>query len=89
MKRVRPDIEPSIAYLCTRVKRCTVSDWRKLKRLLCWIKQTIDDVRIIEAKNLTDLYTWIDASYAVHTNMRGQTGGCMQTKTKWKKYNGD
>ena len=40
---------------------------------LCEI--TIKDKIIIGAKALTDLYTWIDAAYAVHNNMRGHTGG--------------
>ena len=26
---------------------------------------------------MTDLYTWIDAVYAVHNNMRGHTGGAI------------
>lgn len=38
---------------------------------------TIDDVRIIGASGLSELFTWIDASYATHEDMRGQTGGCM------------
>ena len=32
---------------------------------------------IIGAKTLTYLYTWIDAAYAVHNNMRGHTGGAI------------
>ena len=50
-------------------------DWNKLKRVLGWIKSTIDDKRYIGAKNLAQLFTWIDASYAVHPDMRSQTGG--------------
>ena len=37
------------------------------------MKNTIKDKRIIVAKTLSDLYTWIDAAYAVHNNMRGHT----------------
>ena len=40
-------------------------------------ENTIKDKRIIGAKTLTDLYTWIDAAYAVHNNMRGHTGGAI------------
>ena len=39
--------------------------------------EMIDDVRYIGATSLHDLYTWIDASYGVHPNMRGHTGGVM------------
>ena len=77
MKRVRPDIEPTIAFLSTRVSCSTKDDWNKLKRVLEFIKCTIDDKRIIGVKSLSTLYTWVDAAYAVHPNMRSHTGGCM------------
>ena len=47
MKRSRPDIEPSVAYFCTRVTKSTVSDWWKLKRTLKFLLCTITDKRII------------------------------------------
>ena len=75
MKRARPDIETAIAFLCTRVSKSDVDDWNKLKRVLGWIKATIDDKRYIGANSLAQLFTWIDASYAVHPDMRSQTGG--------------
>jgi len=27
-KRARPDIEPTVAFLCTRVSKSTVEDWK-------------------------------------------------------------
>ena len=44
MKRVRPDLEPTISFLCTRVSKCVRSDWEKLRRALCYVKNTINDV---------------------------------------------
>jgi hypothetical protein len=76
-KRARPDIEPTVAYLCTRVDKCDEDDWKKLKRVLKWLKLTIDDNRIIGCDNLHSILTWIDAAFAVHQNMRSQTGGAM------------
>ena len=38
---------------------------------------TLKKKRIIGATSLKDLFTWIDASYTVHPNMRGHTGGAM------------
>lgn len=49
-------------------------DWLKLKKVLGWIKGTIDDKLIIEAESLSEAYTRIDTSYAIHA---GQTGGAM------------
>ena len=76
-KRARPDIEPTIAYLCTRVDKSDEDDWKKLRRVLTWLNNTILDNRIIGCDNLESLFTWIDAAFAVHQNMRSQTGGAM------------
>ena len=74
-KRTRPDIETAISYLTTRVSKSNERDWFKMKRVLSFLKHTINDKRKIGAKSLHDLYTWVDAAYAVHDNMRGHTGG--------------
>ena len=39
-KRSRPDIQPTIAVLSTRVKSPTESDWKKLIRMLEYLKGT-------------------------------------------------
>ena len=76
-KRARPDIEPTVAFLCTRVSCPDVDDWKKLGRLLSYLKNTIDDKRIIGASSLENLLTWVDAAYAVYKDMRSQTGGAI------------
>ena len=76
-KRVRPDIEPTIAFLSTRVSAPTKEDWSKLTRLINYLQTTVNDERIMGASSLDTLYTWIDAAYAVHPTMRSHTGGCM------------
>ena len=77
MKRARPDIELAISFMCTRVRDPSLDDWKKMKRVLGWLESTINDKRIIGANSLRDIYTWIDASYAIHPNMRGHTGGAI------------
>ena len=77
MKRGRPDLETSIAFLCTRVMKSDVDDWKKLRRVLAFIKCTINDVRIIGGNDLKSIFTYIDSAYAVHPDMRSQTGGAM------------
>jgi len=34
-------------------------------------------VQLIRANNLMTLFTWVDAAYAVHDNMRSHTGGAI------------
>ena len=77
MKRARPDVEVAIAFLCTRVTKPNEHDWKKLKRVLCWLKQTIDETRFIGADNIDTLYSWVDAAYPVTKEMRSQTGGAI------------
>ena len=47
----------------------------KLKRLLEYINGTIDMEYVVGADNLGKMHTWVDASYAVHPDMRSHTGG--------------
>ena len=77
VKRARPDLETLVSYLTMRVTKSDVDDWKKLKRGLTFVKNMIKDKIIIGAKTLSDLYTWIDAAYDVHNNIRGHTGGAI------------
>lgn len=81
MKRARPDIDVAVTYLCSRVSKPNESDWEKLKRVLCYIKSTMNETRFMGMDDLGMLFTWIDAAYAVHPNMRSQTGGAMSMGT--------
>ena len=50
-------------------------DWDKLKRVLTWLSNTIEDVRTMGVSSLSEIFTWVDAAYAVHVDMRSHTGG--------------
>ena len=76
-QRVRPDTEPTVAYLCTRVSKSTIDVWKKLRRLVSFLKGTGNDKRIIGAIPLEHMDTWIDTSYGVYNDMRSQTGGAI------------
>ena len=77
MKRARPALETAISFLCTRVSKSDEDDWKKLRRVIAYVKGTIDDVRIIGADSLSKIYAWIDAAYGVTADMKSQTGGAM------------
>ena len=49
----------------------------KLKRVMQFLKQTINDKRIMLADNLSQLCTWYDVAYGVHPDNKSHTGGCM------------
>ena len=88
------DIDLAVSFLCTRVSRSTEEDWGKLRRLLNYLWDTIDMPRVIGANGLDLMETYVDASYAVHPDMRGHTGGVLtlgrgivQGKTTKQKLN--
>ena len=74
-KRCRLDIQLAIGYLCTQVSRCTKDDWLKLRRVLEYLHGTRHDYLTLGAHSLCTLHTGIDASFAVHRDMRSHTGG--------------
>jgi len=76
-KRARPDIQPTIAVLCTRVKAPNGSDWKKLDRLLRYLNGTRDKKLILSAENLHVLKWYVDASYAVHPDFKSHTGSVL------------
>ena len=74
-KRGRLDIQLPIAFLCTRVSCSTEKDWLKLKRVLEYLKGTLDEFLTLGADDIRKMKTWVDASYAVHKDMKSHTGG--------------
>ena len=75
IKRERTDLETVIPLLCRRVSKIYADNWKKLKRVLLRVKETIYDKNIIGAKIIADVYTWIDADYAVHSEIKSHSGG--------------
>ena len=76
IKRARVDILLAIAFLCTRVVTPDIQNWKKLKRVLQYLRGTLDDVMRLGADSLFEMKTWVDASYAVNPDMKSHTGGC-------------
>ena len=76
-KRARPDIHPTIAALCTRVKQPNQDDWKKLHRLLRYINGTRNDKLILSADDLHVIKWYVDSSFAVHPDFKSHTGGTM------------
>eukprot|EP00957_Ditylum_brightwellii_P107855 8227532-Ditylum_brightwellii.AAC.2 len=79
MKRSRPDIEFTNTFHMTRVHAPNRDNWHKFMRMMCWLKQTQDDVRTIGADDLLHMLTMTDSAHAVHNDMRGHTGQVITT----------
>jgi hypothetical protein len=76
-KRARPDIHPTTAVLCTRVRSPNENDWDKMVRLLKYCNGTRQDKLTLSADNLHIIKWHVDASFAVHPDFRSHTGGVM------------
>ena len=75
--RVRRDIQTAVAFLTTRVKRPDEDDWGKLKRVLKYLKGTRHMRLRLSIDKLGVIHWWVDASYNVHDDCKGQTGAMM------------
>jgi hypothetical protein len=80
-KRARPDLQTVVAFLCTRVKEPDEDDYKKLIRMLQFIRATKDDYLTLSANSLHNVRWWVDASYAVHPDMKSHTGGALSLGT--------
>ncbi len=79
-KRTRPDLNPTIPFLCTRVKEPDEDDWKKLIRMLKYLEQTKDLVLTLEAdcdEGVLMPKWYPDAAFAVHADFKSHTGGVM------------
>ncbi len=75
--RARADLLLAIAFLCTRVSKSTEQDLLNFKRVLQYIRGSMDLEYTVGADDLGRFRTWVDASYATHQDMKSHTGGAM------------
>ena len=76
-KRGRPDIQATIALLCTRVQAPNEADWNKLIRLMKYLNGTKDKCLRIRADSISIIKWYVDASFAVHPDFKSQSGAVM------------
>jgi len=76
-KRGQPDILLAVPFLTTRVKRPDMDDWKKMMRVLGYLKETNNFKLVISCKKLKNLTWYIDGSYAAYNDMKGQSGSLL------------
>jgi hypothetical protein len=73
-KRARPDIQQGVAFLTTRVRRPDADDYKKLTRVIKYLRADPHLPLTLEADDSLTMKWWVDASFAVHPDMKSHTG---------------
>ena len=73
-KRVRPEILPLCSFLATRVNSATDQDMSKLRRGLAYLNAYRTLGIVLRPGNSPFVNAYIDASYAVHSDFKSQSG---------------
>lgn len=76
-KRGRPDLQTAVAFLCTRVRDPDQDDYKKLVRVIKYIRRTKFLHLTMEANSLDLNHWYIDGAFAVHDDMRSHSGSFM------------
>ena len=76
-RRAQPEIKTPVAFLITRVQQPDVHDWEKLKRTLCYLKNTQQFVLLLLADSLDQITWFADSSFVVHHDGKSHTGSLL------------
>ena len=76
-QRARPDIQTAVSYLSGRLQAPYQNDYLKLARMMKYLQATPDLTLTLSSDGTGNIYWWVDASYAVHPDMKGHTGVTM------------
>ena len=87
-QRGRPDIRTAIAFLCSRLRNPDEDDYKKLTRMMQYLCGTKDMVLTLRANDDRTVRWWIDASYAVHVDVKGPHGALPYHWGKAQFYSG-
>ena len=73
-QRARPDLRTAISFLTKRVQAPDEDDYKKLARVIKYVRRTKFLRLKIEANRLDQNHWFIDGAFAVHEDMKSHTG---------------
>jgi hypothetical protein len=76
-QRARPDIRTAVSFLSKRIQVPDEDDYKKLTRVIKYLQSTTDLKLRLAGDGSGRVRWWVDASYAVHPDMKGHTGATM------------
>jgi hypothetical protein len=75
-QQVRPELGPAVGFLTTRVSAPDEDDWKKLGRVIMYLRGRPHLPLTLEADDISVAKWSIDASFVPHSDMKSHTGGC-------------
>ena len=76
-KCARPDIQPTVTFLSTRVQSTNKDNYTKLIQMIQFLRGTKDEYLTLSATSLHNIRWCLDVSYVVHPDMKSHTGGAL------------
>jgi len=76
-QRAQPDIRTAVSFLCGRLTMPDEDNYKKLARVVKYLRGTLTLPLVLSADGSGNVNWWVDASFAVHSDMKGHTGGTM------------
>ena len=73
-QRGRPDIRTAVAFLSSQVSNPDQDDYMKLGKVIKYLESTLHLTLRLQVDESNLLQWWVDAAYATHSDMKGQTG---------------
>jgi hypothetical protein len=64
--KIRPDLQPVISFLASRVLCATEEDWGKLRRMMSYVTKTVNHGLFYRLGAPVELVAYIDASHGTH-----------------------
>jgi hypothetical protein len=80
-QRARPDILTAVSFLSRRWSKATEEDLGKLTRVLKYLNSYPDIKMVLRCADELRVYSYVDASFAVHSDMKSHTGGIISLGT--------
>ena len=73
-KHARPDLQTAVSFLTMRVREPDEDDYRKLGQCIRYLCDNVDILLTLEINDLGILCWWVDASFAIHPDMKSHMG---------------
>ena len=73
-QRGRPDIRTAVAFLSSHVSNPDQDEYMKLGKVIKYLESTLHLTLRLQVDESNLLQWWVDAAYATHSDMKGQTG---------------